>query len=170
MRDIQLFYSAETGAFYDPQIHGVFLPLDCVPVTRARHAQLLDDQANGAIITAGKDGGPSTQFPKDASLPELRERSCRAINAEARRRIVAIADLAAQSNDNADIAMLTGLANRSEHDCAMLSKALARRLAINAVRDSGQALKSKIRRTSKDGLHKLQIADDSHWPAQFERE
>jgi hypothetical protein len=53
-----MFYSKETGGFYDPKIHGKDIPADAVEITDAEHDALLVGQSKGKRITARADGRP----------------------------------------------------------------------------------------------------------------
>ncbi len=44
-----MFYSAETGGFYHPDIHPA-IPADAVEISAARHAEILDSLSNGQMI------------------------------------------------------------------------------------------------------------------------
>lgn len=59
-----MFYSAQTGGFYDRAIHGDKIPADAVEITREEWQALLDGQAQGKIIVAGKDGRPELRDPE----------------------------------------------------------------------------------------------------------
>ena len=58
-----MFYSAQTGGFYDRAIHGDNIPADAVEITREEWLALLAGQAEGKMIVAGKDGKPELQDP-----------------------------------------------------------------------------------------------------------
>ena len=64
-----LFYSAQTGGFYDDAIHGADLPPDAVEIDPATHAALLDGQAAGLMIVAVNDGRPIL-IDRPAPTPE----------------------------------------------------------------------------------------------------
>lgn len=51
-------YSASTGGFYSPEIHGENMPADVVEITDELHAELLAAQATGKRIVPGPDGYP----------------------------------------------------------------------------------------------------------------
>ena len=167
MSQTPMYFSPENGSFYDPVVHGVFLPTDCIAVTRKRHRELLDEQGKGAQITVGKAGKPVAKYPDDATLAELRKQKAIQINGEARLRILAIADIPMQSNDNAAIAMFNGISGLSDDERETLSGALARRVAINAVLRSAKVLKNSLRRMNKSILQEMQIDDPAFWPERF---
>ena len=56
-----MFYSAKTGGFYDRAIHGDKIPADVVEITADEWQALLDGQAQGKQIVAGKGGKPELQ-------------------------------------------------------------------------------------------------------------
>ena len=56
---MKILYSASTGAFYDPVIHGSNIPADAVEISKEQHAELLQiEYAGGKAISAGADGSP----------------------------------------------------------------------------------------------------------------
>ena len=57
-----MLYSSETGGFYDRAIHKE-IPADAVEITTEEWQELLDGQAAGKIIVAGKGGKPELQDP-----------------------------------------------------------------------------------------------------------
>lgn len=59
-----MFYSAQTGGFYDRAIHGNNVPADAVEITTEEWHALLDGQAQGKAIVAGKGGKPELQDPQ----------------------------------------------------------------------------------------------------------
>lgn len=56
-----MLFSAQTGGFYLPELHGDTVPTDAVEITDEEHAALLAAQAVGQVITAGADGKPVAQ-------------------------------------------------------------------------------------------------------------
>lgn len=63
-----MFYSASTGGFYVPEIHGENMPPDAVEIGHDRHAQLMAGQAAGLRIAPNEDGQPTLadQLPPTA--------------------------------------------------------------------------------------------------------
>ncbi len=53
-----MFYSAQTGGFYDREIHGDAIPADAVEITTTEHAALLAGQSAGQRIEADEHGRP----------------------------------------------------------------------------------------------------------------
>lgn len=60
-----MYYSKNTGGFYDTEIHGANMPDDVVEISADEHAMLLRGQSNGQIIAANGNG-----FPTLADMPE----------------------------------------------------------------------------------------------------
>lgn len=56
-----MFYSASTGGFYLPEIHGDNMPADAVSITAEQHQALLDGESMGKIIAANDNGEPVLQ-------------------------------------------------------------------------------------------------------------
>lgn len=53
-----MYYSKQTGGFYTREIHGDNIPADAVEITQGQHAELLQGQSEGKVITADKNGSP----------------------------------------------------------------------------------------------------------------
>ena len=53
-----MFYSKSTGGFYVSGIHGDDIPGDAVAITVEYHAELLDGQSNGKMISSDGAGYP----------------------------------------------------------------------------------------------------------------
>jgi hypothetical protein len=79
------------------------LPEDAVRIAALRHAELMGAQSEGRQIIADARGRPVLAPVRVPGLEELRAQAI-ALDAEAERRILALASLARQSNDNALIA------------------------------------------------------------------
>lgn len=58
-----MYFSASTGGFYDPDIHGSNIPVDAVEITAEDYAALLDAQSQGKIIKANSKGKPVAADP-----------------------------------------------------------------------------------------------------------
>lgn len=58
-----MFYSAQTGGFYDRAIHGDNIPADAVEITTEEHAALLEGQSQGKLIQADINGRPVLADP-----------------------------------------------------------------------------------------------------------
>ena len=66
-----MFYSKQTGGFYDRDIHGDNIPADAVEITDAEHAALLEGQSSGKIITADNNGNPVLSDPPPPSANDV---------------------------------------------------------------------------------------------------
>lgn len=53
-----MFYSAQTGGFYTPTIHGTNIPPDSFEITDEQHRSLLAGQSAGKRIVADASGRP----------------------------------------------------------------------------------------------------------------
>lgn len=73
-----MFYSAQTGGFYDEAIHGANIPADSVEISREQHAALMAAQAVGKVIIPDESGAP---IAVDAP-PETPEQAIARLKAE----------------------------------------------------------------------------------------
>lgn len=80
-----MLFSAQTGGFYVPAIHGDAIPSDAVEITNELHAELLQAQSEGKVIVPGADGRPIADEPPGPSIDELWEK----LRAERDRRLAA---------------------------------------------------------------------------------
>lgn len=155
-------WSPSTGHFYHAEIHGSAMPEDCVRVTARRHAELLDGQRQGRAILASATGKPTLSPIRKPGVDQLRAFAIADIKAEASRRILAVASLARQANDNAVFALRSlNLASAEEFDAAF-----ARRTTIDALRVASNALENKIATWSALALSTFDAADAAHWPVE----
>lgn len=69
-----MFYSATTGGFYDPEIHGEAIPTDAVEITPEEHVALLDAQSKGKIIQSDIDGNPVAVDPPKQTAAQVWDR------------------------------------------------------------------------------------------------
>lgn len=76
-----MFYSAQTGGFYDRSIHGDNIPTDAVEISTGEHAALLDGQGQGKRIASNIDGRPMLVDPPEPTLDELKAAKNAQINA-----------------------------------------------------------------------------------------
>lgn len=76
-------YSATTGGFYEPTIHGDNIPSDAVEITEEEHAVLLAGQSAGQRIMPGANGYPVLQDPPAPTLAEAQASAHASIDAEA---------------------------------------------------------------------------------------
>lgn len=58
-----MFYSASTGGFYSPAIHGGSIPSDAIEITAEQHRALLAGQSSGKRIVADESGYPVLADP-----------------------------------------------------------------------------------------------------------
>lgn len=155
-------WSPSTGHFYHAEIHGTAVPDDAVRVTARRHAELLDGQRQGRSILAGANGKPVLSAIRKASVDQLRAFAVADIKAEASRRILAVASIARQTNDNAIFALRPlNLATAEDFDAAF-----ERRAAIDALRTASNTLEHKIATWSALALSSFDASDDGHWPVE----
>lgn len=66
-----MFYSSQTGGFYDEAIHGENIPADAVEITAEEHAALIDGQSSGKIITADENGVPVLSDPPPPTTEQV---------------------------------------------------------------------------------------------------
>lgn len=145
-------YSASTSGFYDSDIHGENVPADAVPISPARHAELLDAQAEGARIVPGKGGRPAIDN-RPPPAAERRAALTLAIRREAARRIEAISPLWQQLNDLRD----------PGSDGASIRFA-----AIDDVRVASNAIEAEMRALPAGDLANFSIATNPAWPQEKE--
>jgi len=129
----KIFYSASAGGFFH-EINHETLPADAVRVAALRHAELIAAQATGRRIVANDKGRPVLEPVKAPSVDELRARAVADLQAEASRRIYAVASIERQSNDAALIALAALAAAGGAPAPEGFADALGRRAAIDAIR------------------------------------
>jgi hypothetical protein len=95
------FYSAQTGGFYNAEIHGESIPADVVEITEQEWKDLLDGQSNGKEIVADSRGYPVLQDPP----PPTKEETA-AKRAQEQAKTDAIAKLTALGLTETDLAAL----------------------------------------------------------------
>ncbi|CAN5695013.1 tail assembly protein [soil metagenome] len=159
-------YSPSTGGFYHVAIHGT-IPADAVVITSRCHRELLAGQAEGRRIFAGSDGEPAISPVVKPRKAQLLAVAIADIKREARSRILAIASLERQANDNAAIALraLAGPGDPlSAFDLAEFSSAITRRRRIDAVRSAGNALEHRISNWATGALSTFEAGADAFWP------
>lgn len=142
-----LHYSPSTGGFYHQDLHAC-LPVDAVPVTAKRHAELMAAQAEGATIVAAPDTGrPIIQRPaRDAATHRAALR--KAIKREAARRIEAISPIWRQLNDH-----------RAPSEAAD-----TRFAQIDAVRAASDAIEALVKIAAAAALDSFPVRDNPLWP------
>lgn len=77
-----MFYSAQTGGFYDRAIHGYNIPPDAVEITANEYADLLAAQSTGKVIQVDQNGKPVAVDPPKPTADDIWQR----IKAERNRR------------------------------------------------------------------------------------
>lgn len=158
-----LFYSPSAGGFFDTAIHGFGIPADAVSISADQHRALLNAQAEGRSICHDDQGRP---FAARASKPKLEERRKGAlgrIRSEARRRILAVASLEQQANDNAAIALHALQIAQTGASTIDASSALERRTRIDELRTASNLLESAIGGMDAKAIAALDIASPAHW-------
>lgn len=158
-------WSPSTGHFYHPAIHGDTVPGDAVEVGERRYRELLDGQGEGRKIRAGKNGRPELAPLPRVTVELLVARATTAIKAEARRRILEIASLERQANDNAEIA-IEAYAGSAGPD---LEAALDRRLKINAIRSASNVAEATIAGWATPALTAFDATAPMWWPEWSDR-
>ncbi len=160
-------YSATTGGFYHAGLHAGAIPDDAIPITERRHRELLAGQGTGRAIVASTSGAPELAAAPRLTVARQREIALRAIKNEARSRILAVATIERQTNDNAVIAM-RGLATPTDQptdaELAAITAAIARRRRIDAIRAASNTLEATIANWSAAALAKFKADDAAHWP------
>jgi hypothetical protein len=68
-----MYYSQNSGGFYDEGIHGESMPPDCIEVSDALYRALMEGQAQGRAIVAGAGGHPRLSEIAPRSIEEARE-------------------------------------------------------------------------------------------------
>lgn len=66
-----MFYSKSTGGFYVAEVHGTDIPNDAIEITEAYHAELLNGQVLGKVISSNEEGYPVLQEPAEISEEQL---------------------------------------------------------------------------------------------------
>ncbi|WP_267382237.1 MULTISPECIES: hypothetical protein [unclassified Sphingomonas] len=158
-------YSAATASFYHADVHDA-LPDDAVQISAGQHARLLAGQASGRSIVAAPNGRPTLSKLTAPKLDELRAGAVRAVKREARRRILAVATIERQSNDNAAIALaaVANLLGNVHDDRGATIAALRRRAAIDAIRAASDRIETTIAKANADDLAALDVMTVPLWP------
>lgn len=159
---MSLHYSAARKGFFDTTIHAE-LPDDAVPITAPRHRELMAGQAEGKRIVADSKGRPRLAAPPALPLEQLREAAVAKVRAEARRRILAIASLERQANDNAAIAMQALQIAQAGASTIDTTAALDRRARINAVRAASDRLEEAIAGMNATSIVAFDPVGPGHW-------
>ena len=158
-----LHFSASLGGFLHADIHPS-LPSDAVPVAADQHADLMAGQAEGRRIVADAKGCPCLEGVASPSIEARRQAALHTLRGETRRRILAIASLERQSNDNAEIALQALQLAQAGHTTIDTAAALERRTRIDQVRAASDQLAVAIAGMNVRTLAQLDVAAPSHWP------
>jgi len=156
------FYSPSTGGFYTTDLHGDGIPADAVKVSDRKHALLLDAQGKGAAIVAGPKG-PIAQMPVQSFAEQLVV-ARRQVKREARRRIMAVATLERQSNDNALLALA---ALQAATDIGMtidVAPAIERRRQVDDIRAASNAIELELENLPTAELAAFRAPQSPAWP------
>jgi hypothetical protein len=97
-----MFYSKSTGGFYDAEIHGSAIPSDVVEITAEQHAELLEGQSAGKVITADTNGFPVLFDPPPKPLPVLIDASKAKVRAMRTTAFASLAGIQSEALANGD--------------------------------------------------------------------
>lgn len=154
------FYSPSTGGFYTKQIHGRNMPVDVVEVSNRDYDSLLLAQRQGHEIAATPTG-PIVKRHRHAPGVPFAHAKMR-VQREARRRIIAIASLEQQSNDNAVLALAA--LKRVKGDSTVFLAAMERRQKIDAVREASNRIEAGLAGYTDEELGLFNAATAA-WPS-----
>lgn len=144
-----LRYSPSTGGFYDPTVHQE-IPNDSVSVSRSRHAELMDAQANGrSIVPSLETGGPTIGRSPGSKANERRADLIAAIRREAARRIDLVSPQWRQLND---------LRRSSPAGEARFAR-------IDEIRVASNRIEGSIGDLADDEIMSFSVRDHPSWPA-----
>lgn len=160
----RISFSASTGGFYHLDIHGDRVPADAVPVSTARHRELLAAQAGGRTIVAGAGGRPVLAPLAHDGVKRARARAAGAVRREARRRTLAVATFERQVRDAADLACAALQVASTGSTSIDLAGPLDRRKRIDALRAAAAALALQVDQLGEAGVARLDVTDDQYWP------
>lgn len=156
---MQHFWSPSTRGFYTADVHGRNIPADAVELSPRKYANLMAAHSAGAEIVATSKG-PVAKLqspPREHFLALAVSR----VKREASRRILAIATMEQQSNDNAAIA-LTALARAPLTGPALA--AVQRRSRIDAIRAVSNVVEAELDNLTAAELAAFSAARSPHWP------
>ncbi|HEY9092038.1 hypothetical protein [Parasphingorhabdus sp.] len=151
-----MFYSAQTGGFYDDKIHEETLPDDVVSVAISRHSELMEDQSAGATIgTDPETGAPVSVWPEPLSLPAAIDIMRLRTKAEAERRIIIVSPIFRQMND----------LRAAQVGEIMSPDAAARFTKIDEIRVASDAIEAEISAMTDAGaIMALDLVNHPSWP------
>ncbi|MFN3944603.1 MAG: hypothetical protein ACK4K7_06725 [Allosphingosinicella sp.] len=159
-------FSPSTGGFYLAGVSAA-VPEDAAPVSARRYEALMKAQSQGRTIGAGRHGRPVILPRARSRLAELRALAIDRVKREAGRRILAVAPIWRQANDNAAIAeaALQFALQDPEAPGSTVDfvPALERRRAIDALRAASDALEATVAAMDRAALANFQPSLDEHW-------
>jgi hypothetical protein len=154
-------YSPSTRGFYDSEVHEE-IPSDGVALTRTQYEALLAAQAGGkTIVMSG--GTPVAAAPPAPTLAQARAVAVARMRAEGARRMLVVAPMWRQSNDNGLIAMAAYQIASEDVTTIDIASALQRRGAIDVLRARGDQLEATIAAMTEAQLAAFDPTLDSHW-------
>lgn len=163
-----MFFSPSSGGFYDPAINPI-VPADAVRISRERFGELIAARAAGKVIAPDRNGRPTIRVPR-IGTDQLRAAAVVAVKAEARRRILAVASIERQTNDNAVFADWAILGQADVPRSLALTEAYfdarARRHRIDAIREASNAIEAQIARMPAANLTAFDPSSHPNWPEQ----
>lgn len=136
-------------AFFDEAIHGDAIPQGAVEISHARHAELLEAQAQGKEIYAADDGRPRYR-QRHFDADQLRANMADAIRDEAARRIDAVSPIWRQLNDQRQPS----------------NAGAARFAAIDAIRAASEDIVVALANTDAPDLATFDPNGRPEWPAE----
>jgi len=156
------FYSPSTGGFYTTDLHGEAMPADVVKISDRKHALLLEAQGDGATIVASAKG-PIAKMPVQSRGEQLVVNR-RQVKREARRRILAVATLERQSNDNAALALAALQAATEIGMTIDVAPAIERRRQVDAIRAASNAIELELENMPTGELVAFRASQSAAWP------
>jgi|TARA_R100000049_G_C1954122_1_gene105241 hypothetical protein len=144
-----LFFALVDGrpAFFDTAIHGYAVPESAVEVTPARHAELLDAQAQGEEIYAAKGGHPRARRRRQ-DAETMRASLLLQVKREAQRRIDLVSPQWRQLND---------LRTPNEEGRARFHQ-------IDAIRAASDKIESAVGAATEAAIRKFDPKTRPEWP------
>lgn len=156
----RIFYSAGRRGFFHAATHA--LPDDAVPVTPARHRELLAAQDSGAEIVPNERGNP-VMARERLNADGRRAAAVAGVKTEAARRILRVSPEHRQANDAADLALAAYQLAASGATTIDVAPALARRAAIDALRARSGGIEAKVAALPAAEIDAFDPAADNHW-------
>lgn len=156
-----IYFSSGLGTFVDEAFHKV-LPADAVPVSRDDHARFLAARRAGHRVEADARRRPRI-VRVTVKLAQRRTDTIARVRDEARRRILAVASIERQTNDNAAIAQMALQLALTATTTIDAAAACERRTRIEAIRARGAALRTAIARFPAASLDAFDPTDEGHW-------